>query len=235
MLRVDDLHVHYGRVAAVQGISFEVNRGEVVALIGPNGAGKSTTLAAIVGAVRPVSGAIAFDGVDIVGEPPEKVVRRGIALVREGRHIFSTLTVAENLQLGSTPRRDRGEVEHDLERVLARFPVLATCYRTPAGRLSGGEQQQLAIARALLSRPSLLVLDEPSLGLAPLIIDRVFEIMDELRAEGITILLVEQVAERAVAFADRTYILRSGRIVGGGTRAEVRANVDLAETYLGVR
>jgi branched-chain amino acid transport system ATP-binding protein len=234
MLKVEDLHVHYGRVAAVRGISFEIKRGEVVALIGPNGAGKSTTLAAIIGAVRPSAGTITYEGAPITGDAPEKSVRRGIALVPEGRHIFNTLTVAENLQLGATCRSDRAVINSDLERVLERFPILRKTYRSPAGRLSGGEQQQLAIGRALLSRPSLMLLDEPSLGLAPLVIDLVFEILSELREEQITILLVEQVAKRAVEFSDHAYVLRTGRIVASGTRDEMTRDVNLAEAYLGV-
>jgi branched-chain amino acid transport system ATP-binding protein len=232
MLRIDDLVVRYGSVTAVQGISLTVDEGEVVALVGPNGAGKSTTLNAVTGVVRPASGDIRFEGESIVGEVPEALVRRGIAMVPEGRHIFGSLTVAENLQLGATVRDDHDAIDADLKHVFELFPVLERYYETQADRLSGGEQQQLAIARALLSKPRLLLLDEPSLGLAPLMIDLVFEVMERLKADGSTILLVEQAAARAVDFADRSYVLRTGRIALSGTREDLADKADLAEAYL---
>jgi branched-chain amino acid transport system ATP-binding protein len=232
MLRIDDLVVRYGSVTAVQGISLTVDEGEVVALVGPNGAGKSTTLNAVTGVVRPASGDIRFEGESIVGEVPEALVRRGIAMVPEGRHIFGSLTVAENLQLGATVRDDHDAIDADLKHVFELFPVLERYYETQADRLSGGEQQQLAIARALLSKPRLLLLDEPSLGLAPLMIDLVFEVMERLKAGGSTILLVEQAAARAVDFADRSYVLRTGRIALSGTREDLADKADLAEAYL---
>jgi branched-chain amino acid transport system ATP-binding protein len=232
MLRIDDLVVRYGSVTAVQGISLTVDEGEVVALVGPNGAGKSTTLNAVTGVVRPASGDIRFEGESIVGEVPEALVRRGIAMVPEGRHIFGSLTVAENLQLGATVRDDHDAIDADLKNVFELFPVLERYYETQADRLSGGEQQQLAIARALLSKPRLLLLDEPSLGLAPLMIDLVFEVMERLKADGSTILLVEQAAARAVDFADRSYVLRTGRIALSGTREDLADKADLAEAYL---
>jgi branched-chain amino acid transport system ATP-binding protein len=235
MLEVERLVVKYGPIAAVRDVSLDVQEGEVVGIIGPNGAGKTTTLSAIFGLVRPAAGAITFEGVSLVGLTPESVVRKGIALVPEGRHIFGTLTVAENLQLGSTPRRDRRAFKDDLGDVFARFPILQEYYESPAGRLSGGEQQQLAIARALLSRPRLLLLDEPSLGLAPRMVDLVFEILAELRDEGVTVLLVEQNATRTVEFADRTYVLRDGVVRHSGTRREIVGKLDLAHAYLGVR
>jgi branched-chain amino acid transport system ATP-binding protein len=231
MLRIDDLTVRYGSVTALQGISLTVDEGEVVALVGPNGAGKSTTLNAITGVVRPAGGDIQLEGESILGEVPETLVRRGIAMVPEGRRIFGSLSVAENLQLGATVRSDADEVDGDMKHMFELFPVLERCYETQADRLSGGEQQQLAIARALLSKPRLLLLDEPSLGLAPLMIDLVFEVMERLKAEGSTILLVEQAAARAVDFADRSYVLRTGRIAMSGTRDEL-AEGDLAEAYL---
>jgi branched-chain amino acid transport system ATP-binding protein len=234
VLEVADLHVHYGRVAALQGVSLTVAEGEAVALVGPNGAGKSTLLSAITGIVRPSSGTVAFEGKSIAGEAPERIVTRGVSLVPEGRDVFSTLTVAENLQVGTTIRKDRKAAGEDLERILEWFPILREYYKTPAGRLSGGEQQQLSIARALLCRPRLLLLDEPSLGLAPIVIDLVFEILGELRRRGITILLVEQAAERAITFADRTYILRSGKVAATGDRENIREAVNLAHAYLGV-
>jgi len=234
MLRIADLRVNYGRVPALHGISLHVDAGEVVAMVGPNGAGKTTTLSAIFGLVEVAAGSVAFEGESLLGRTPEQILRRGLALVPEGRHIFGTLTVAENLQLGTTARRDRSAAADDLERVLARFPVLGSYFEKSAGTLSGGEQQQLAIARALLSRPRLLLLDEPSLGLAPVVIDTVFDALDELRDEGVTILVVEQNAARAVEFADRAYILRSGRVAHAGTRDEILQMEDFEEAYLGV-
>jgi branched-chain amino acid transport system ATP-binding protein len=233
LLAVDDLVVRYGNLTAVQGVSLEVRAGEVVGLIGPNGAGKTSTLLAIFGLVAS-SGSIHFDGRPLAGLAPEKVVRSGIALVPEGRQVFGTLTVEENLRLGATPRSDRHAIEDDLKRIFELFPVLERYLTTHAGRLSGGEQQQLAIGRALLSKPRLLLLDEPSLGLAPIVIDGVFDALDELRRSGVTILLVEQNAARTVEFADRTYLLRSGRIAASGTRETLPGMVDLAHAYLGV-
>jgi branched-chain amino acid transport system ATP-binding protein len=234
MLRIADLRVTYGRVPALHGISLEVAEDEVVAMVGPNGAGKTTTLSAIFGLVAPAGGTIEFEGESLLGQRPEKILRRGIALVPEGRHIFGSLTVGENLQLGTTARRDRARAASDLENALDRFPVLKSYYGTSAGNLSGGEQQQLAIARALLSRPRLLLLDEPSLGLAPVVIDVVFDVLAELRTEGVTILLVEQNAARAVEFADRAYILRTGRVAHSGTRDEILRMEDFETAYLGV-
>ena len=233
-LTIDGLTVRYGNLAAVQEVSLEVAEGEIVGLIGPNGAGKSTTLSTLAGFLSPAKGSITFDGTSLVGLPPERIVRRGIALVPEGRHILGTLSVAENLQLGSTPIRDRATIEQNLEDVLARFPALRTYYRSSAAKLSGGEQQQLAIARALLSRPRLLLLDEPSLGLAPQMVDVVFDVLEQLRDSGVTILLVEQNAAATVELADRTYVLRTGRIVKSGTREELLATTDFAATYLGI-
>jgi branched-chain amino acid transport system ATP-binding protein len=233
MLTVSELRVHYGGIPALQAISIEVRPGEIVGVIGPNGAGKSTLLKAVAGAVKATSGAIEFDGASILGEVPESIVRRGISLVPEGRHIFARLSVAENLQLGSTGRRDRSEVSRDLEAVLGLFPVLKGYYRSPAGKLSGGEQQMLAIARSLLARPRLLMLDEPSLGLAPIVIDRVFETLVELRSRGVTILLVEQNAARTVDLADRTYVLRAGRIELAGGRDELLHNRQFEEAFMG--
>ena len=234
MLEIADLRVNYGRVPALHGISLDVNEGEAVALVGPNGAGKTTTLSAIFGLVRPESGTIDFEGESLLGLTPENIVRRGLALVPEGRHIFGTLTVAENLKLGTTARNHREHLGGEIEKTLERFPALANYYGSSAGNLSGGEQQQLAIARALLSNPRLLLLDEPSLGLAPLVIDVVFDALDELRRDGVTILLVEQNATRAVEFADRAYILRSGVMAHSGTAEEMRALEDFEKLYLGV-
>ena len=234
MLTIADLRVNYGRVPALHGVSLHVEPGEVVALVGPNGAGKTTTLSAVFGLVAPAGGSIVFEGRSLVGSSPEQILRRGLALVPEGRHIFGTLTVAENLMLGSTARSDRQEAAADLEKLLELFPVLKSYYSSAAGTLSGGEQQQLAIARALLSRPRLLLLDEPSLGLAPVVIDTVFDVLEELRNEGVTMLLVEQAAARAVEFADRAYILRTGRVAHAGTREEILRMENFETAYLGV-
>jgi branched-chain amino acid transport system ATP-binding protein len=234
MLAIDELRVSYGRVPALHGISLEVNAGEAVALVGPNGAGKTTTLSAIFGLVAPAGGTITFEGQSIIGLAPESIVRKGLALVPEGRHIFGSLTVAENLQLGTTVQKDRARSTAEIERLLGRFPALKQYYGSSAGNLSGGEQQQLAIARALLSRPRLLLLDEPSLGLAPLVIDIVFDALEELRQEGVTILLVEQNATRAIEFADRAYVLRSGLMAHSGTTEDMQRIEDLETLYLGV-
>ncbi len=234
MLQVRDLAVHYGRVAAVRGVSLDVHEGEVVGLIGPNGAGKTTLLSAIAGLIAPSAGSIDFAGASVLKRSPEAIVRAGISLVPEGRHIFATLSVAENLELGTTVRGDREGAQADVERMLDLFPVLRRYYRSSAGMLSGGEQQQLAIARALLASPQLLLLDEPSLGLAPLVVDQVFDVLDQLRAAGVTILLVEQVAARTAAFADRTYVLRTGTVALSGSREELGTRADFATAYLGV-
>jgi branched-chain amino acid transport system ATP-binding protein len=233
MLHVEDLEVRYGRVAAVRGVSLSVSEGEIVGLIGPNGAGKTSTLEAVVGLHRAPTGCVRFDGADLTGAAPEDIARKGIVLVPEGRHIFSTLTVGENLRLGLTVRRDKDAAAKDLARQLELFPILGRTFDRPAGTLSGGEQQQLAIARALLARPRLLMLDEPSLGLAPLVVDDIFQTLDALRREGTTILLVEQNATRTLELADRCYVMRTGEIALQGSRGELGRTLDLAATYLG--
>jgi branched-chain amino acid transport system ATP-binding protein len=232
VLSLEHVTLGYGKTRVVHDLSLEVADGEAVGLVGPNGAGKSTTLAAIVGLVRPFAGAIRFRGREVAGTPTERLVRDGIALVPEGRQILATLTVAENLRL-PTAGMERAEAAAAIERELERFPFLRDRLASPAGGLSGGQQQQLAIARALLCRPSLLLLDEPSLGLAPKLVDLVFQTLEDLRAEGVTILLVEQNAIRAAAFADRTYVLSAGRLVLTGTRDELRDADALAASYLG--
>ena len=211
-LVVEELEVDHGAVRAVRGFSLEVDRGEIVGLIGPNGAGKSSTLHAIMGLVRPVAGDVRLDGESIVGRRPEDVARRGIALVPEGRRIFAELTVEENLRLGLAGRGVRGAVAADLRRVYELFPIVDEFRRRQAGALSGGQQQQLAIARALVSDPQVLLLDEPSLGLAPRMVDVVFEALQEIRDRGIAVLLVEQRAQRTIALADRSYVLSKGRL-----------------------
>lgn len=234
LLEVDGLHVSYDGSQAVRGIDLRVRAGEVVGVVGPNGAGKTTTLSAIFGLVRPASGEIRFDGASLLGRSPEQVAQRGIAFIPEGRHIFNALTVAENLRLGTTVRRSGGDAAGDAERLLDRFPILRDRYHEPAGRLSGGEQQQLAIARALIASPRLLLLDEPSLGLAPKMVELVFEIVAELREDGITVLLIEQNARRTIALADRTYVMSLGAIVAHGTSAELAERGDLEAAYLGI-
>jgi branched-chain amino acid transport system ATP-binding protein len=233
MLAVNDLEVRYGPIRAVSGLSLKVGAGEVVGLIGRNGAGKTTTISAVTGLVRPQAGTITFAGESLVGKAPELIARRGLGLVPEGRRIFSTLTVAENLTVGGATLSGTA-LDEAVERVVDRFPVLRRYYSTPAGKLSGGEQQQLAIARALIPQPKLLLLDEPSLGLAPLLVDQVFDLLAELRASGQTILLVEQNAHRAIGFADRCYVLRSGRVDHEGDRTTLLASERVAQSYFGV-
>jgi branched-chain amino acid transport system ATP-binding protein len=235
LLTLTDVWVHYGRVGAVQGLSLRVDEGELVGLVGNNGAGKTTTLSTITGIRRPTSGTIEFDGKPIGGRAPDEVLRRGIALVPENRRIFGRLTVSENLQIGTSARKDRAEARKDIERMLERFPVLGRYTQTAGSNLSGGEQQQLAIARALLARPKLLLLDEPTLGLAPLIVDQVFELLAEINREGTTILLVEQNAVRTVDVADRVYIMRTGgRIEFEGTAAQLAERGGLETAYMGL-
>jgi branched-chain amino acid transport system ATP-binding protein len=234
LLEVKDLVVRYGRVAALRGVSVSVSEGEAVAIVGANGAGKSSLLGAITGIVPIASGSIEFAGKPIAGRKPEQIVAAGVSLVPEGRHIFGTLTVAENLRLGLTTRSDRDAGEADLKTMLERFPRLKDYYRTHASKLSGGEQQQLAIVRSLLTAPRLLMLDEPSLGLAPKVVDLIFEILAELRESGVTILLVEQNAARAVEFAERSYLLKTGEVAREGSRSQLRDEGQaLTEAYLG--
>ena len=233
MLTVRDLTVRYGRTPAVESLSLEVGEDEIVGLVGPNGAGKSTTLAAILGLVPVAEGAITYFGESLVGRAPEEIARRGIGLVLEGRHIFATLTVGENLALGRTANRSTRS-DTVLEALLDHFPILRETFGLPAGVLSGGEQQQLAIARALMAEPRLLLLDEPSLGLAPLLVDQIFEAVAEIRRGGATVLLVEQNIRRTVELADRSYVIRSGRITVSGPRAELARLSELDAAYLGL-
>ncbi len=212
VLEVVDLEVRYGRVPAVRGLTLSVAAGECVGLVGPNGAGKSSTLHAIMGVVPPAGGDIRLHARSIAGSPPDRIAREGIALVPEGRHIYAGFTVEENLRLGLTARRTAEGTADDLEKVYALFPAVAESRRRQAGVLSGGQQQQLAIARALVASPDVLLLDEPSLGLAPAVVDSVFDALDEIRRTGVTLLVVEQRAQLAVAFADRTYVLANGEL-----------------------
>ena len=235
MLRLSDVSVHYGRITAVQHLSLEVDEGELVGLVGHNGAGKSTTLWTITGVLRPSSGAITFQGRSIVGLSPDAILRTGIALVPENRRIFGRLTVGENLKIGTSARKDRRRADADIKAMCERFEALGQFFDRRGSTLSGGEQQQLAIARALLARPKLLLLDEPTLGLAPLVVDRVFEILQELQQEGATILLVEQNAARTIEVADRTYVMRSGgRIAFHGTEQELAKVGDFETAYIGM-
>jgi branched-chain amino acid transport system ATP-binding protein len=235
MLSVADLHVNYGNVAALRGVSLEVGTGEVVAVIGPNGAGKSTLLLTIAGVVHAGRGQVRFDGASIGGLSPERLVARGISLVPEGRRIFGSMTVAENVRIGATARRDAGEIAADLDRVLAMFPILRERYGQKAGKLSGGEQQMLAIARALMARPRLLLIDEPSLGLAPLIVARVYDTVRDMQRAGMTILVVEQNVHRALAAADRTYVLSSGAVTMSGPSGDLAAAQGFDAAYFGLK
>lgn len=232
-LAVEDLRVGYGQELALAGVDLEVHSGETVGLLGPNGAGKSTLLNAIVGFVRPQSGKVELNGEPLIGKTPDSIARLGVSLVPEGRRIFAEMSVKENLLLGLTVHRGDTSPQGDLEEMLEHFPVLRRHYKTTAGKLSGGEQQQLAIARALLSRPELLLLDEPSLGLAPQYVDLVFAILEKLQKRGVTMLLVEQNVKRTIDFANRTYVLRAGRVELSGWRDELQAQDQLAEAYLG--
>ena len=235
LLQVSGLVIRYGAITAVRGVDLDVGEGEIVGIVGPNGAGKTSLLSAIAGIVRPAAGTIAFAGRRLDHTLLEDVVALGIALVPEGRHIFASLTVAENLALGATVRRDADGVRADTERFFDTFPILGERRRQPAGQLSGGEQQQLAIARALMARPRLLMLDEPSLGLAPAIVDRVYVLLRSIRDQGVTILLVEQNAERALGLSDRTYVMSGGRFSLSGTSASLRADPDFDAAYFGIR
>ena len=232
LLKVDELHVYYGSIHAIKGVSFEVNEGEIVTLIGANGAGKSTTLNTVAGLLKPRSGSIAFDGRDITGMSASKAVALGMALCPEGRRIFQQMTVRENLEMGSFTRPPQ-EIPASLENVFSRFPRLKEREKQIAGTLSGGEQQMLAMGRALMSKPKLLMLDEPSMGLAPILVEQIFDIVKELNEAGSTILLVEQNAQMALSVADRAYVLGTGRITISGAAADVLADDRVRAAYLG--
>jgi branched-chain amino acid transport system ATP-binding protein len=233
LLEVEGITVSYGSVIALRDVSLRVAHGEIVAALGPNGAGKTTLLRSLAGALKPRSGAVRFDGASIVGMSPEAIVRRGVALVPEGRHVFPKLTVEENLMIGGITRSDREALREDAQRWLTRFPILGERSAQLAGTLSGGEQQQLAIARALMSRPRMLLLDEPSLGLGPIFVDRIFEMVAELRDAGTTILLVEQNVHRALEIADRAYVLAVGAVVASGPTGSLMEG-ELERSYLGI-
>jgi branched-chain amino acid transport system ATP-binding protein len=233
MLRVENLHVRYGAIAALRGISLEVRQGELVALLGVNGAGKSTTLSAIAGTVKAFSGSIVFQGKSLVGKSPEAILRQGIAVVPEGRDIFASLTVEENLRLGAFSRHDRSEYCKDIQETFKLFPILQERFHQLGGTLSGGEQQQLAIARSLMAHPTLLMLDEPSLGLAPTLVTQIFSLIVTLRRRGSTILLVEQNVQRTLDVADRVYLLNTGKIELQGEPAQLKAEGAIKDVYLG--
>ena len=235
MLELNDIHARYGAITALRGVSISVNQGELVALLGVNGAGKSTTLATIAGVMHPWQGSILFEGNSILGKSPEQIARLGISLVPEGRDIFPSLTVEENLRLGAYTRSEKSEYRRNLGEVFELFPVLKERLQQPGGTLSGGEQQQLAIARALMSSPRLLMLDEPSLGLAPALVDQIFELVARLHQRGVTILLVEQNVVRTLEIADRAYVMNTGLIDSQGTPQQLRAQADIEGIYMGVR
>ena len=233
LIALEGLQVAYGGIRAVKGISLEVQPGELVCLIGANGAGKTTTLRAITGMLHPVAGRIVYEGRDIAGLKPHVISRQGLALVPEGRGVFAQLTIEENLAMGAYARRDRPGVAADVERAFSLFPRLKERRKQTAGTLSGGEQQMLAISRALMSRPKLLLLDEPSMGLAPLMVERIFEVIRSISAEGVTLLLVEQNARLALEVSDRGYVLESGLVTLSGAAASLLHDPRIREAYLG--
>jgi branched-chain amino acid transport system ATP-binding protein len=233
LLEIDNLVARYGRITALDGISLEVNEGEIVALIGANGAGKTTTLRAISGLVRAASGAIRFDGRVISGLAPNAIVRAGIGHSPEGRHVFPRMTVRENLELGAYTRRSKTEIADEIARVLEIFPRLKERYEQKAGTMSGGEQQMLAIGRAMMSQPRLLLLDEPSLGLSPKLVQTIFGVIHDINARGTTVLLIEQNARQALAIAARGYVLEVGKVAHSGPAAELAASEAVRDAYLG--
>ena len=233
MLEVRDLEVNYGSINAIKKISFDVNEGEVIALIGANGAGKTTTLHTITGLLKAKSGSVMFEGKELLKTPPHKIVEMGMAHVPEGRRIFQQLTVYKNLTMGAFTRKDKGAIEETLKMVYSKFPRLEERKKQVAGTLSGGEQQMLAMGRALMSKPKIVLMDEPSMGLSPLFVSEVFKIIEEIRAGGTTVLLVEQNAKKALEIADRAYVLETGKIVLSGDAKELMNNDSVKKAYLG--
>ena len=233
MLKIENLHVSYGGIRALRGVSLEVPDGKIVTLIGANGAGKSTTLRTISGLIKADSGSITYDGQELLGQPIYKILEKGIAMVPEGRRVFTNLTVRENLKVGAYLRKDKAEIEKDLDWVYALFPRLKERDWQLAGTLSGGEQQMLAVGRALMSRPKLMMMDEPSLGLAPLVVKGIFEIIKEINRQGVTVLLIEQNANMALKTADVGYVLETGEITLSGSGRELLANEAVKKAYLG--
>lgn len=233
MLEVNDLHVHYGVIEAIKGISFEVEQGEVIALIGANGAGKTTTLHTVTGLIKPTSGSIIFEGKDITKTPGYKIVPMGMAHVPEGRRVFAQLSVYDNLMMGAYTRKDKSEIKENLHMVYERFPRLEERKTQMAGTLSGGEQQMLAMGRALMSQPSIILMDEPSMGLSPIFVNEIFDIIKRVSQSGTTVLLVEQNAKKALAIADRAYVLETGTISLEGDAGELMHNDAVKKAYLG--
>lgn len=233
MLEVKDLEVYYGMIQAIKGISFEVNKGEVIALIGANGAGKTTTLHTITGLLSPKKGSVMFEGKDITKIPAHKIVSMGMAHVPEGRRVFADLSVYENLKLGAYTRKDKENLNKDLESIYERFPRLAERKNQSAGTLSGGEQQMLAMGRALMSKPSIILMDEPSMGLSPILVNEIFDIIESISKSSTTVLLVEQNAKKALSIADRAYVLETGKIVTSGKASELLEDDSIKKAYLG--
>jgi branched-chain amino acid transport system ATP-binding protein len=233
MLEIKDLEVYYGVIQAIKGISFEVNQGEVIALIGANGAGKTTTLHTITGLISPKKGSVVFEGKDITKVPAHKIVSMGMAHVPEGRRVFAELSVYENLKMGAYTRSDKNEIEESLANVYKRFPRLEERKNQMAGTLSGGEQQMLAMGRALMSRPKIILMDEPSMGLSPILVNEIFDIIRSVSESGTTVLLVEQNAKKALAIADRAYVLETGRITMSGNAKDLLEDDSIKKAYLG--
>ncbi|MDC7291548.1 ABC transporter ATP-binding protein [Blautia schinkii] len=233
LLEVKDIQVYYGMIQALKGVSFEVNEGEVIALIGANGAGKTTTLHTVTGLLRSKSGQIMFDGQDITKIPPHKIVTMGMAHVPEGRRVFSNMTVLQNLKMGAFTRTDKDEIEDTIQKVYKRFPRLEERQGQTAGTLSGGEQQMLAMGRALMSKPRIILMDEPSMGLSPIFVNEIFDIIKEVSESGTTVLLVEQNAKKALSIADRAYVLETGKIILDGDADDLLNDESVQKAYLG--
>lgn len=233
MLKIEDINVYYGNIQALKGVSMEINEGEIVTLIGANGAGKSTLLKTISGLLKPKQGKVLFEGDSIGGKAAQAIVKLGISHVPEGRRVFANMTVAENLELGAYLRKDKDGIHKDMEKVYELFPRLLERIKQQAGTLSGGEQQMLAMGRALMAKPRLLLLDEPSMGLAPLLVKQIFNIIQEISESGTTILLVEQNANLALSIADRAYVVETGRIVLSGNAEELKSSEEIKMAYLG--
>ena len=233
LLEVQDIQVYYGMIQALKGVSFSVNEGEVIALIGANGAGKTTTLHTVTGLLRAKSGHIIYDGQDITKVPPHKIVTMGMAHVPEGRRVFANMTVLQNLKMGAFTRSDKNEIDATIEKVYKRFPRLKERQNQTAGTLSGGEQQMLAMGRALMSQPKIILMDEPSMGLSPIFVNEIFDIIQQVSKTGTTVLLVEQNAKKALSIADRAYVLETGKIVLTGDAKELMDNESIKKAYLG--
>ena len=234
LLEVNDVHAYYGKIHALKGVSLVVEKGEIVSLIGGNGAGKTTTLRTISGLLKPQEGSIAFDGMDVASQPAHNLVSRGVAMVPEGRGVFAKLTVEENLEMGAYHRNDRPGIKEDIDRSYTLFPRLGERRRQLAGTMSGGEQQMLAMARAMMSQPTLLLLDEPSMGLAPVLVDTIFSTIETINQEGTTVLLVEQNAHMALQVAHRGYVLQTGEIVLSDTAQKLQQDPTVQKAYLGI-